>query len=60
MGTLLNPTCGSLQEDLVESVYIPKGPPNPNSRELRRHEIPEPSLFSVDPQIPQGYSEVHG
>ena len=30
-GTLLNPTSGSLERDLIERVYIPKGPPNPNS-----------------------------
>ena len=27
MGTLLNPTCGSLKGDLIERDYIPKGPP---------------------------------
>ena len=26
-GTLLNPTYGSLKRDLIESVYILKGPP---------------------------------
>ena len=31
-GTLLNPTSGSLKRDLIERVYIPKGPPNPNSQ----------------------------
>ena len=31
MGTLLNPTCDSIKGDLIERVYIPKGPPNPNS-----------------------------
>ena len=30
-GTLLNPTYGSLKRDLIERVYIPKGPPNPTS-----------------------------
>ena len=30
--TLLNPTSGSLERDLIERVYIPKGPPNPNSQ----------------------------
>ena len=30
--TLLNPTSGSLKRDLIERVYIPKGPPNPNSQ----------------------------
>ena len=30
MGTLLNPTYGSLKGDLIERVYIPKGPPHPN------------------------------
>ena len=34
--TLLNPTSGSLQRDLIERVYVPKGPPNPNSHQLRR------------------------
>ena len=30
---LLNPTFGSLKRDLIERVYIPKGPPNPSSHE---------------------------
>ena len=45
-GTLLNPTSGSLKRDLVERVYIPDGPPNPNScrstelcRLTHRHEV---------------------
>ena len=29
-GALLNRTCGSLEGDLIERVYIPKGPPNPD------------------------------
>ena len=29
-GTLLNPTYGALKKELIESVYIPKGPPSPN------------------------------
>ena len=31
-GTLLSPTYGSLKRDLIQMVYIPKGPPNPNSQ----------------------------
>ena len=31
----MNPTCGSLQRDLIERVYIPKGLPNPNSHTWR-------------------------
>ena len=31
-GTLLNPTSGALKGDLVERVFIPKGPPNPKSQ----------------------------
>ena len=27
-GTLLNPTYGSLKQDLLERAYTPKGPPN--------------------------------
>ena len=30
-GTLLKPTDGSLKRDLIERVYMPKSPPNPNS-----------------------------
>ena len=30
-GILLNPTFDSLKRDLIERVYVPKGPPNPNS-----------------------------
>ena len=29
--TVLNATSGSLKRDLIERVYIPKGPLNPNS-----------------------------
>ena len=32
MGTLLHPTCDSLKGGLIERVYIPKGPLNPNSQ----------------------------
>ena len=39
-GTLLNPTCSSLKGDLIERVYIPQGPPNPNSQILRQDPIP--------------------
>ena len=31
-GTLLNPTSGPLNRDLIERVYIPKGPPTPNPK----------------------------
>ena len=31
MGTLLSPASGSLKIDLIQRVYIPKGPPNPTS-----------------------------
>ena len=34
-GALLNPTYGSLKRDLIERVYVPKGPPNPNSQQGR-------------------------
>ena len=30
-GTLLNPASGSRQRDLIERVYLPKNPSNPNS-----------------------------
>ena len=33
-GTLLNPSSGSLKRDLIESVYVPKGPLNPDSHFL--------------------------
>ena len=29
-GTLLKVAYGSLKRDLLEGIYIPKGPPNPN------------------------------
>ena len=38
-GTLLNPTYGSLKRDLIERVYIPKGPPNPNSQQGRLSDL---------------------
>ena len=33
-GTLLSPTSGSPKRDLIERVFIPKGPPNPNSHRI--------------------------
>ena len=40
-GTLLHRTCGLLKKDLIERVYIPKGPLNPISptRQRGRSEI---------------------
>ena len=43
-----NPTCGSLKGDLIERVYIPKGPPTPISQDLFNPlQIPQNPLKSV-------------
>ena len=39
-GTLLNPTYGFLNRDRIERVWIPKGPPSPNS-------YPQPYLLRL-------------
>ena len=52
---LFNPTSGTLKRDRIERVYVSKGPPNPNSCNLRALDLspsrPEaPSRETFEPE----------
>ena len=45
----MNPTSGSLKRELIERVYIPKGPPNPKFHTLSIMFMMEILILTVAP-----------